>query len=75
MGGNDEDSYTKQISFRKKSNRKAPSSSLLQTTIAIMLVILTFGWLEFGDQIFQYLLYLAVPLYILYRLKKMRKSR
>lgn len=73
MEGEGDGTYVKRINFKKRSNKRTPSSSMLQFSIAIILVALTFGWLEFGNQIFQYLLYLAIPAYLLYRLRKSKK--
>jgi len=75
MSGNYEGGSLGKISFKRKSAKKMPSSSLLQLSIAVVLIALTFGWLEFGNDIFYYLMYLALPLYLFYRVRKMRASR
>lgn len=70
-----EETYVSKINFKKRPSKQAPSSMMLQMGIAIILVALTFGWLEFGNKIFEYLLYVAVPAYILYRLRKSGKRK
>jgi hypothetical protein len=75
MDGELDENYTSQISFKKRSVKKTPASSLLQLSIAVVLIILTFGWLEFGNLVFEYALYLIIPVYLIYRLRKMRRSR
>lgn len=54
--------------FERKSPT-APSSSLLQLLIAAILGLTFVGWLYFGNQIF-YSLWLVVPFYLFFRLKK-----
>ncbi len=62
------------ISFRRKT-KSAPMTSMLQLLIAAVLGMLILGWLEFGNEIFYYMLWIIVPGYFLYRLKSLRKQK
>ncbi|MEM6644065.1 MAG: hypothetical protein AAF616_13880 [Bacteroidota bacterium] len=59
------------INFKRK-NTKAPATSLMQLGIATSLGGLIFGWLEFGNDIFQIYLIVILGIYLLYRVRKMR---
>lgn len=61
------------ITFEKKT-KTAPNSSLLQLLIALVLGLTVVGWLYFGNQIF-YSLWLVVPLYLFFRLRKSTRSK
>ena len=73
-GGENGEYKPAQISFKRKA-RKAPSTSMLQLSIAVILGMLILGWLEFGNDVFYYMLWLIVPVYLLYRLKTLSKRR
>lgn len=75
MEGNETGEYRPaHISFRRKT-RSAPMTSMLQLLIAVVLGMLILGWLQFGNEIFYYALWLIVPGYLLFRLKSLRKKR
>ncbi|WP_424962384.1 hypothetical protein [Ekhidna sp.] len=62
------------ISFKRKT-KSAPMTSMLQLGIAALLGVMVLGWLQFGNEIFYYLMWVAVPIYLLYRLKTIRKRK
>ena len=62
------------IAFKRKT-KSAPMTSMLQLGIAALLGVMILGWLQFGNEIFYYLLWIAVPVYLLYRLKTLRKRK
>lgn len=62
------------ISFKRKAT-SAPATSMLQLIIAVALGMLILGWLEFGNNIFYYLLWVIVPSYLFYRLRTFRKRK
>lgn len=68
MEGQPTDYQPGRITFERKAT-KAPSTSFLQLLIAAILGVMVFGWLYVGNQIF-YLVWLAVPIYLYFRLKK-----
>jgi len=61
------------ISFERKS-ASIPSGSFLQMIIAAILGLTVIGWLFYGNQVF-YIFWLAVPVYLFYRLKNTSRSR
>lgn len=61
------------ISFERKT-ASIPNSSFLQLLIAAVLGTTVIGWLYFGNQIF-YSLWLAVPVYLYFRLRKKNPRR
>jgi hypothetical protein len=63
-----------QISFRRKT-KAAPTTSMIQLLIAVALGLMVMGWLQFGNDIFYYLLWIIIPGYLLYRLKTLRKRK
>lgn len=62
------------ITFRRKAT-SAPATSMLQLIIAVMLGLVILGWLQFGNNIFYYLLWIIVPGYLFYRLRTFRKKK
>ncbi|MEQ8626580.1 hypothetical protein [Ekhidna sp.] len=62
------------INFKRKT-KSAPFTSMLQLGIAALLGVMVLGWLQFGNEVFYYLLWVAVPIYLLYRLKTLRKRK
>ncbi len=75
MEGNEMGEYRPaHISFRRKT-RSAPMTSMLQLLIAAVLGMLILGWLQFGNEIFYYALWVIVPGYLLFRLKSLRKRK
>lgn len=62
------------INFKRKT-KKAPAASLMQLFIAASLGGLVFGWLEFGNDIFQIYLIIILGAYLLYRIRKMKARR
>lgn len=63
-----------QISFRRKT-KSAPATSMIQLAIAAVLGLMIMGWLQFGNDVFYYLLWILIPGYLLYRLKTIRKQK
>ena len=75
MDGERDTDYTPaQISFKRKT-KSAPATSMIQLLIAAVLGMMILGWLEFGNDIFFYLLWIVVPAYIFYRLKILRRRK
>ena len=68
MEGHESGEYVSNISFQRKTS-SAPSTSFLQILIAAILGTLTIGWLYYGNEVF-YVLWLAVPAYLFFRLRK-----
>ncbi|WP_425393054.1 hypothetical protein [Ekhidna sp.] len=62
------------INFKRKT-KSAPATSMLQLGIAALLGSMVLGWLQFGNDIFYYLLWVIVPLYLIYRLRTFRRKR
>lgn len=74
MEGREKGEYVPtKISFERKTS-SVPNSSFLQILIAAILGSLVIGWLYFGNQIF-YSLWLAVPVYLFFRLRKSSHRR
>jgi len=71
-GKESRDYQPSKIEFKRKA-KSASSTSLLQLGIASVLGLLIIGWLQFGSDVFYYILWLLVPAYLLYRLKSFRK--
>lgn len=59
------------ITFERRSE-SAPNTSFLQLLIAAILGLIVVGWLYYGNDVF-YLLWLAVPIYLFFRLRRFRK--
>lgn len=75
MEGKETNDYrSSKINFKRKT-KSAPMTSMLQLGIAALLGVMVLGWLQFGNEVFYYLLWVAVPVYLLYRLKTLRKRR
>lgn len=70
-GGNYQSS---KINFKRKA-KSAPATSMIQLGIASLLGLMIIGWLQFGNEIFYYLLWIIVPIYLIYRLKNLRRNR
>ena len=69
MRGKESGNYQpSKIAFNRKA-KSTPATSMLQLGIAAALGLMVLGWLQFGNDIFYYLLWVIVPLYIIYRLK------
>ena len=75
MEGKEASAYGRgQIQF-KRSNKKTAGTSMVQLIIALVLGMLILGWLEFGDDILYYALWVVAPAYILFRAKRMKGRR
>ena len=75
MTGKENNTYQpSKINFKRKATR-TPSTSLLQLGIAALLGLLFVGWLQFGGDIFYYLLWIIVPGYLIYRLRTISKRK
>ena len=72
--GIDADDIATKISFKRKA-KKAPATSMIQLIIAAALGGLVFGWIEFGNDVFYYALWIIVPGYLLYRAKSLTKRK
>jgi hypothetical protein len=59
------------ISFQRKT-QSVPNASLMQLAIAAFLGILIIGWLYVGNDIFYYMLFAAVPVYVYLRFIRKR---
>lgn len=74
MEGREKGEYVpSRISFERKTS-SVPNSSFLQILIAAILGSLIIGWLYYGNQVF-YAVWLVVPAYLFFRLKKSSQSR
>ena len=62
------------IEFKRKT-KSASNTSLLQLGIAALLGILVLGWLYMGNDIFYYIAWIAIPLYLFYRLKSFKRRK
>lgn len=62
------------INFKRKT-KPAPATSMIQLGIASLLGLMVLGWLQFGNEIFYYLLWVMVPAYLIYRLKSVRRRK
>jgi len=69
-----EDYQPAHLSFKRKT-KPAPITSMLQLLIAVMLGLMILGWLQFGNEMFYYMLLVIVPGYLIYRLKSLRKRK
>lgn len=70
----DVDQYSSKISFKRKA-KPAPSTSMLQLGIAALLGLIVVGWLQFGNHVFYYALWIVLPIYLVYRLKTLRRRK
>jgi len=62
------------IEFKRKT-KSAPMTSMIQLLIAVFLGAMVLGWLEYGNEVFYYALWIIVPAYLLYRLKSISKRK
>lgn len=69
-----DEAYLTRIEFKRKT-KAAPATSMIQLGIAALLGIIVIGWLYLGNDIFYYLLWTFVPIYLLYRLKSFARKR
>lgn len=75
MDGKESESFQPgQINFRRKT-KAAPFTSLIQLGIAAVLGLMVVGWLQFGNEMFYYLLWIIIPGYLFYRLKTLKKKK
>ena len=66
----------RRFNFRKKKSSKlTANASMMQLIIAIGLVILLLGWLQYGNSFFYYLIWVIIPLYFFVRLRKNKRNR
>lgn len=65
------------INFKRPTKSKSSlfSGSFLQMTIAVVLIFVVFGWMEFGSKVFYYAMWLILPIYAIYRLKSLKKNK
>ena len=73
-GGESEGYRSSKINFKRKTT-SAPTTSMIQLGIAALLGALVLGWLQFGGEVFYYMLWLLLPIYLIYRLKTIRRKR
>ncbi|WP_436517954.1 hypothetical protein [Ekhidna sp. To15] len=62
------------INFKRKT-KSAPATSMIQLGIASLLGLMVLGWLQFGNEVFYYMLWVIVPAYLIYRLKSLRRRK
>ncbi|WP_370090287.1 hypothetical protein [Ekhidna sp.] len=62
------------INFKRKA-KSAPATSMIQLGIAALLGLMVLGWLQFGNEVFYYLLWIMLPIYLIYRLKTLKRKR
>lgn len=75
MDGQEAGNYQpSKINFKRKT-KSAPLTSMIQLAIAALLGLMVIGWLQFGNEVFTYVLWVIVPIYLLYRLKTLRKRK
>lgn len=75
MDGKAEGNYQpSKISFKRKA-KYTPATSMIQLGIAALLGLMVLGWLQFGNEVFYYLLWIIVPAYLIYRLKSLRRRK
>ncbi|WP_420317518.1 hypothetical protein [Ekhidna sp.] len=75
MEGSDTGEYhSTKINFKRKT-KSAPATSMLQLGIAALLGLMVLGWLQFGNEVFYYILWIILPVYLLYRLKTLKRKR
>lgn len=75
MDGQGEESLqSTKINFKRKA-KPAPATSMIQLAIASLLGLMVLGWLQFGNEVFYYILWVIVPAYLIYRLKSLRKRK
>jgi hypothetical protein len=60
----------------QRGSRTSPNtvSSIRQLILIVTFLVLAFGYIEIGNQIFHFL-WIFVPIYIFYRLKRVKKSK
>ena len=74
MGGKADGNYQpSKINFKRKT-KSAPATSMIQLGIASLLGLMILGWLQFGNEVFYYVLWIIVPIYLIYRLKTLRRK-
>ncbi|MEO9872810.1 hypothetical protein [Ekhidna sp.] len=73
-GAESVDYQPSKINFKRKA-KSAPAASMIQLGIATLLGLMVLGWLQFGNEIFYYILWVIVPAYLIYRLKNLRSKR
>ncbi len=73
-GGQTGEHRSSKIAFKRKT-KSAPATSMIQLGIAATLGAMVMGWLQFGNDIFYYLLWALIPVYLLYRLKSVRRKK
>lgn len=75
MDGKEDGSYqSSKISFKRKA-KSAPATSMIQLGIAALLGLMVLGWLQFGNEVFYYVLWIILPIYLIYRLKTFRRRK
>ncbi|MFY0598066.1 MAG: hypothetical protein JXR03_00245 [Cyclobacteriaceae bacterium] len=72
MNGEDPGYVPSRITFERKV-KPIPSASFLQITIAAVLGLGLVGWMYLGNDIL-YALWAIVPVYLFFRLRKMRRG-
>ncbi len=75
MGGKPDGNYQpSKINFKRKT-KSAPATSMIQLAIASLLGLMVLGWLQFGNEVFYYILWIILPVYLIYRLKSLRRRK
>jgi hypothetical protein len=62
------------ISFERKTE-SVPNASLLQLAIASILGLTVVGWLYLGNDVFYYIAYIAIPIYVYFRFIRRKRKK
>lgn len=75
LEGKESDEYQpSKINFKRKT-KSAPVTSMIQLGIAALLGLMVLGWLQFGNEVFYYILWIILPIYFFYRLTTLKKRK
>ena len=72
-GESSEDYLPGRISFQRKT-QSVPSTSMLQLAIAAILGLMVVGWLYIGNDVFYYMAYVGIPVYVYFRFFRRRRN-
>ena len=62
------------IAFKRKA-KLSQEISFIQPIIALFLFVVVLGWLEFGNEFFYYLLWVLIPAYLLFKIRKSSRRK
>ena len=72
-GESSEDYVPGRITFQRKT-QSVQNTSFLQLAIAAILGLMVVGWLYMGNEIFYYMAYVGIPVYLYFRFVKRRRK-